>query len=130
MFDILIKRIYEEADLKDGYRILVDRLWPRGISKKKAGLDEWNKAVAPSTETRKFFKHDSAKMDDFKKKYIAELEQSTDVLRFIRLVAEKLTKSNVTLLYGAKDEKLNNAFVLKNWLEEKLNRQSREDAVT
>ncbi len=125
MFDLLIKRIYEEADSKDGYRILVDRLWPRGISKEEAKLDDWNKLIAPSTETRKFFNHDPAKMADFKNKYLAELEQNADAHEFAKLVGEKIEKSNVTLLYGAKDVKHNNAVVLKDWIEEQWKVQGR-----
>lgn len=103
------KRIYEAPERSDGYRILVDRLWPRGISKEKAAVDEWNKIIAPSPELRKFFSHKTDLFDTFKKLYIEELKtQKVELTRIKTLTANQ----NVTLLFGAKDEQHNQAVVL------------------
>ena len=120
MHVLQIKRIYEKPDFNDGYRILVDRLWPRGIRKDEARLDDWAKPITPSTEIRKAFAHDPANMDIFREIYISELNQNPAADEFLTLVAEKLRKSNVTLLYGAKDEKYNHAVILKDWIKEKM----------
>lgn len=103
------KRIYEAPEKSDGYRILVDRLWPRGISKEKVTIDEWNKNIAPSPELRKFFSHKTDLFDTFKKLYIEELKtQKVELTRIKTLTANQ----NVTLLFGAKDEQHNQAVVL------------------
>lgn len=111
---IKIKRIYEEASVDDGIRILVDRLWPRGISKKEANLDEWLKEIGPSTELRKWFNHDSDNFMEFKKKYKEELKHGDHKEALEKL--EDLIKSNhgqqITLLFGAKNEEENQAVVL------------------
>lgn len=107
---INLKRIYEPYSKSDGYRILVDRLWPRGISKEKAKLDIWLKDIAPSTELRKWFNHDPRKWTDFKKKYKTELEDKREYLKEIKK-ADKEHKV-VTVLYGAKDEEHNEAVVI------------------
>jgi uncharacterized protein YeaO (DUF488 family) len=104
-----IKRVYEPATKEDGKRILVDRLWPRGISKEKAKLDLWLKEIAPSTELRKWFNHDPKKWAEFKKRYVAELKKKKDLLNQI--------PKNATIIYAAKDEKHNEALVLKNFLD-------------
>lgn len=119
MFSILTKRIYEKPDNKDGYRVLVDRLWPRGISKDEAKLDEWVKEIAPSNELRKSFDHQPEKMPEFKKKYLDEIEGNELAEEFRSSILEELNKGTVTLLYGAKDEENNNAVVLKEWIEKK-----------
>ena len=119
MFSILTKRIYEKPDNKDGYRVLVDRLWPRGISKDEAKLDEWVKEIAPSNELRKSFDHQPEKMPEFKKKYLDEIEGNELAEEFRSSILEELSKGTVTLLYGAKDEENNNAVVLKEWIEKK-----------
>lgn len=119
MFSILTKRIYEKPDNKDGYRVLVDRLWPRGISKDEAKLDEWVKEIAPSNELRKSFDHQPEKMAEFKKKYLDEIEGNELAEEFRSSILEELNKGTVTLLYGAKDEENNNAVVLKEWIEKK-----------
>lgn len=106
---ITIKRVYLEADPTDGFRILVDRLWPRGLSKERARVDLWLKEVAPSTELRKWFQHDPAKWTEFQKRYKQELKSKGDQLDIIK---EKLHHGPVTLLYGAKDEEHNEAAVL------------------
>ncbi len=108
---ITIKRIYDKPEKKDGYRILVDRLWPRGLSKEKAKIDLWLKEIAPSDKLRKWFSHDLKKWDDFKKKYKIELNNKLELIQNIKQI-EKEEKA-VILLYSAKDEQYNNAVVLK-----------------
>ncbi|MBP1765635.1 MAG: yeaO [Firmicutes bacterium] len=120
MHKLQIKRIYEEPNPSDGYRILIDRLWPRGISKNEAKVDDWAKSITPSTEIRKEFNHEPARMEVFRVKYIAELDDNPETAKFVDFLAEKLKQTNVTLLYGAKDEKVNHAVILQDWLEEKL----------
>lgn len=114
---ITIKRIYETPAENDGYRVLIDRLWPRGISKKKAKLDEWNQKVAPSTELRKWFGHQPEKFLDFTKKYKLELESQKEELTRLRTIAEQ---QPLTLLYAAKETKINHANILKSILTQKL----------
>ena len=106
---IKIKRVYEPPDQDDGTRILVDRLWPRGLTKEKASVDVWLKDIAPSTELRKWFDHDPIKWEEFKKRYLGELKEKSEQ---IRLLKQELDKGVVTLVYGAKDEKHNEALVL------------------
>lgn len=107
---ITLKRIYEPYDKKDGYRVLVDRLWPRGISKERAHLDLWLKGIAPSTELRKWFNHDPKNWSEFQKRYRAEIEANKNDLATLK----KIVKENktVTVLYGAKDKEHNEAIVL------------------
>ena len=105
-----LKRAYEPATEDDGVRILVDRLWPRGVSKAKAALDDWMKDVAPSTELRKRFGHDAARWTGFERRYRTELAQHAAELDRIRALAKKRT---VTLVYGARDEAHNEAVVLR-----------------
>ena len=119
MNDLRIKRIYLSSEKEDGYRLLIDRLWPRGISKVKANLDEWDKTVAPSSEIREWFGHEDEKFPEFEKKYRVELEHNQDAAQFAKHVKELLKTSNVTLLYGAKNETCNQAVVLKDWIMEK-----------
>src|ERR1700739_412382 len=107
--NIRIKRVYEEPNEADGTRILVDRLWPRGLTKEKARVDLWLKDVAPSTELRKWFAHDPEKWSEFQKRYRAELARNRE---HVLLLQEAAAKGPVTLLYGAKDEKQNEAIVL------------------
>lgn len=116
MNSILIKRIYEDASEDDGYRILVDRLWPRGISKQRAKLDEWEKIIAPSTELRKWFGHKAERFEEFAKLYKEELRLQNEELERLRKIAEK---ERVTLLYAAKDTQINHAIILRNILIEK-----------
>lgn len=115
MKTIQIKRVYDEALSSDGYRLLIDRIWPRGVSKEEAKLDEWNKDLAPSTELRKWFDHDPDKFEDFSKEYKKELKFNLEDLKSIR---ERAKTKTVTLLYGAKDTKYNQAVVLKEVLED------------
>ncbi|WP_207515721.1 DUF488 domain-containing protein [Longitalea luteola] len=106
---IALKRIYEPIESKDGYRILVDRLWPRGIKKEEAHIDAWLKEVAPSTELRKWFHNGEGSFADFKKKYLAELKDNP-ALKELRTLFKEHKK--ITLLYAAKDEKNNHAQIL------------------
>lgn len=111
-----LERIYTKPADLDGYRILVDRLWPRGISKIRAALDMWDKAVAPSTELREWFNHVPARFPEFQTKYLAELDQNPATKALVSLVADKLKTENVILLYGAKDQKHNQAVIIYNYL--------------
>ena len=117
MQPIVIKRVYEDASENDGYRILVDRLWPRGVSKEKAKLDEWDKNIAPSTELRKWFDHKEERLQEFAIRYKEELLQQEEELNRLRKIA---TTKKITLLYGAKDPVINQAIVLKNILNRTL----------
>ena len=109
-----LKRAYEPASKDDGFRVLVERLWPRGVTKSKARLDLWLKDVAPSRELRKWFGHDPAKWAEFQKRYRAELRQHRDAIRFLR---DKAATGTVTLVYGSKDEQHNAAVALKRAVE-------------
>ena len=111
--NLKLKRAYEPADADDGRRILVDRLWPRGVSKAQAALDEWDKDLAPSTELRKWFGHDPARWDEFRRRYREELGQHAQRVEQLR----GLTRQGpVTLVYGARDQQHNEAVVLRNVL--------------
>ncbi|MDV4343828.1 DUF488 domain-containing protein [Methanoculleus sp. YWC-01] len=112
---IRTKRIYEEPSVDDGVRVLVDRIWPRGISKEKALLDRWEKDLAPSGELRRWFGHDPAKWEEFLRRYRAELEGKAEALARLRREADEGT---ITLLYAARDETHNNALALKRYIEE------------
>ncbi len=120
MNNIKIKRVYAGPSEEDGYRILADRLWPRGITKKKINIGKWAKEIAPSTELRKTFKHDPETMDEFKIRYYFELDNNEHADEFINLIKDKLNEGNVTLLYAAKNEEYNHANVLKEWIEERI----------
>jgi uncharacterized protein YeaO (DUF488 family) len=111
---IQLKRVYEKPSRKDGVRILVDRLWPRGLSKERAAVKLWLKDAAPSTELRKWFGHDPTKWKQFQSRYRNELRSKKEALNLLK---QKCEKHTVTLLYGARDEKHNEALVLKNILE-------------
>ena len=108
-----LKRVYEKPSKDDGRRILVDRLWPRGLTKEKANVDLWLKEIAPSTSLRKWFDHDPGKWKEFQKRYQQELNNNKEQ---VALLKEQLKKGAVTLVYGAKDEEHNEALVLKEWL--------------
>lgn len=107
---IQIKRVYEKAEKSDGYRILVDRLWPRGISKENAKIDLWLRDISPSHELRKWFHHKEQKWEEFEKKYKEELKEKKEFIKQIKEIEKK--EKMVTLLFGAKDEEHNNAMVL------------------
>jgi uncharacterized protein YeaO (DUF488 family) len=114
---ITIKRIYDPVSEDDGKRILVDRLWPRGVKKEKAAIDEWLKDIAPSDELRKWFSHDSSKWQEFKNRYKMELK-GKDKSEFIEHLRKIARKGKITLLFSAKDIVHNNAVALKELLEE------------
>jgi len=112
--DLKTKRVYEQPKETDGYRVLVDRVWPRGMSKKKANIDLWLKDIAPSSELRKWFSHDREKWPEFKDRYFRELQEKPKLLKSIR---DKAKEGRVTLVYGAKDEQFNNAVCLKEFID-------------
>jgi uncharacterized protein YeaO (DUF488 family) len=111
---VRIKRAYEPADAGDGYRVLVDRLWPRGVKREDARLDEWARELAPSAELRRWFGHEPARFEEFRARYTAELEAQADKLEELRRRAREGT---LTLVYGARDTEHNDAVVLSELLE-------------
>ena len=112
---VKVKRVYAPLDPKDGYRVLVDRLWPRGLKKTDLALDEWCRELAPSTDLRKWFNHEVEKWPDFKKKYQAELKAPVAV-EILKKLKAKSKRGTVTLLYSAHDEEHNQAVVLQDYL--------------
>jgi uncharacterized protein YeaO (DUF488 family) len=114
MSEIRLKRVYEPASPDDGPRILVERLWPRGVSKEHAALDSWAKDVAPSRELRLWFHHDPARWDEFQKRYRAELHENKDAVEELR---RRCRSGPVTFIYASHDEQHNGALVLKDYLE-------------
>jgi len=116
-FSIRVKRIYESPNPDDGFRILIDRLWPRGIKKDDAKIDLWLKEIAPSDSLRKWFNHDSEKWEEFKSRYVKELDQNQDL---VAQLARHVRKGTVTFLFSAKDKSYNNAVALReNFLDRK-----------
>ena len=111
---IKLKRVYEKPEDTDGVRILVERLWPRGLSKEKAKVDIWLKDAAPSTDLRKWFSHDPEKWEEFRKRYYSELENKHDVVKQLIDLKEK---ENITFVYASKEENHNNAVALKEYAE-------------
>lgn len=120
MNELRYKRIYETPAETDGFRVLVDKLWPRGMKKENAKIDLWAKEITPSDGLRRWFSHTPEKYDEFKKRYRQELSENSASQEFKDLCVQKLQDHNVTLLYGAKSEKCNHAVVLKEWLEEHM----------
>lgn len=119
--ELKLERIYTKPADLDGYRILVDRIWPRGISKVNAHLDKWLKEIAPSKELRQWFNHDVARYPEFKERYLAELAATPAYYNSLKaLVSEQLQNQNVIILYGAKDEKHNQAVILYDKLKQDL----------
>jgi uncharacterized protein YeaO (DUF488 family) len=114
---ITIKRVYESFDARDGTRLLVERLWPRGMRKESLRLDGWLKDVAPSDDLRRWFGHDPAKWDEFRRRYAAELDHQPAAWQPI---LEAVQRGDVTLLYSAHDTEHNNAVALKAYLEQQL----------
>ncbi|WP_072499605.1 DUF488 domain-containing protein [Olsenella phocaeensis] len=114
MAQVSIKRVYEDASESDGFRVLVDRLWPRGMSKERLHPDLWAKGLAPSNEARKEFAHKAENFQSFRTRYLMELDQSDEAAA---LAAELLSHEVVTLLYAAKDPEVNHAVILRDWLE-------------
>jgi uncharacterized protein YeaO (DUF488 family) len=115
---IRIERVYDSPKEVDSFRILVDRLWPRGLSKEKVRIDLWQKDIAPSNSLRKWFGHDEKKWDEFKQKYFKELDKNNDKVNTIIKIAKE--QNSITLLYGSKEERFNNAVALKEYLKEKI----------
>ncbi len=111
---IRIKRVYEGAERTDGRRLLVDRLWPRGLSKEKAAVDFWAKDVAPSNELRRWYGHAPEKWPEFKRRYFAELDANGESVAQLR---REMGRGSVTLLFGSTETQLNNAVALKEYLE-------------
>lgn len=114
---IRTKRIYEPPATDDGFRILVDRLWPRGLTKDKAKVDLWVKEIAPSHELRKWYGHDPTKWAEFKKRYFKEIENKKEL---IDLIAQKIKKGTTTFLFSSQEQKLNNAAALKDFFQKKF----------
>jgi uncharacterized protein YeaO (DUF488 family) len=119
MIRVKLKRVYDPPDRTDGTRFLVERLWPRGISKERAELDGWLKEAAPSDVLRRWYGHDTAKWNEFRRRYFAELAGKPGVLDPI---IETVRKGTVTLVFAAKDPRLSNARALKEYLEESTKR--------
>jgi uncharacterized protein YeaO (DUF488 family) len=119
---IKIERIYNnpKGDNNDGTRILVDRLWPRGLSKDKVKVDLWEKYIAPSNSLRKWFNHDEKKWNEFKRRYFKELDQKKKLVNMILGKEKEESSTTITLLYSTKEDEFNNAVALKEYLEEKI----------
>jgi uncharacterized protein YeaO (DUF488 family) len=114
---IKVERIYNNPRGNSTFRILVDRLWPRGLSKDKVKVDLWQKDIAPSNSLRRWFSHDERKWHEFKHRYFKELEKNAE---FVSTIIDRAKEEPITLLYGAKEEKFNNAMALKEYLEDKI----------
>jgi uncharacterized protein YeaO (DUF488 family) len=114
---ITVKRVYDPPSEEDGERILVDRLWPRGVTKDAARLSSWLKELGPTSELRKWFSHDPSRWEEFQRRYVREL-QSLDKQSLLRDLAERSRHGVVTLIFGAKDRERNNAVVLKKLIKE------------
>ncbi len=119
---IKIKRIYDPPAEDDCFRILVDRLWPRGLSKEKAKVDLWLKEIAPSNELRKWYAHDPKKWAEFRKRYFNDLDTKREL---VNQIVRKTKEGDVTLLYSSKEEKINNAVALKEYIEKQKKGGSR-----
>ena len=113
---IRLKRVYDSPAVEDGFRVLVERLWPRGIKKAEAHIDVWMKEIAPSTDLRKWFAHDPAKWEEFSKRYEKELDENSEL---VNILEQKSRQTTVTLIYAAHDVRHNSAFVLKRIIEKK-----------
>ena len=113
---VRVKRVYEEPASRDGLRVLVDRLWPRGLSKERAGVSKWLKEAGPSTGLRKWFDHDPDRWEEFKRRYLVELEQGDTLNTLVDLARRR----RITLLFGSREERCNNAMALKGFIESSL----------
>ena len=111
---IKTRRIYDKPDADDGFRILVDRIWPRGLKKNDVKIDLWQKDIGPSSALRKWFNHDQRKWNEFKRRYYEELKNRKEI---VKLFLEKAEQGTITLLYSSKEEKYNNAIALKEYLQ-------------
>lgn len=112
---IILKRIYDKPDVEDGLRILVERLLPRGLSKKDAKVDQWVKGAAPSTELRKWFGHDASKWKEFRKRYYQELDKKPDVVEKLLKILKR--NEQITFVFASRERKYNNSAALKDYLE-------------
>jgi uncharacterized protein YeaO (DUF488 family) len=125
---IRVQRIYDNPKGRNNndndFRILVDRLWPRGLSKDKVKVDLWKKDIAPSNLLRKWFNHDEKKWNEFKRNYFKELDQKSELINVILRKEKEKTSSTITLLYGTKEDKFNNATALTEYIEEKIKEYS------
>jgi len=125
---IRVQRIYDNPKGRNNndndFRILVDRLWPRGLSKDKVKVDLWKKDIAPSNLLRKWFNHDEKKWNEFKRNYFKELDKKSELINVILRKEKEKTSSTITLLYGTKEDKFNNATALREYLEEKIKEYS------
>lgn len=119
---IKLKRAYEEAGSEDGERILVERLWPRGVTKERAAIDLWLKEIAPSPELRSWYGHEVTKWHEFRRRYLAELKDKEDL---IKLLQERHRAGTITFVYAARDEEHNSALVLKGFVEERRKKARR-----
>lgn len=119
MNKIICKRIYDIPTETDGFRVLVDRLWPRGIKKECAAVDLWAKEIAPTIELRKWFGHSAESFEEFSFLYRAELDENPYTEEFLKMIEEKLRADNITLLYAARDKNCNHAILLLKWIDEK-----------
>lgn len=118
--DIRIKRVYEPYESSDGYRVLVDRLWPRGLTKERVHYDLWAKFLAPSTEARRAFGHKAENFAAFKARYLAELDANSQAIDWARTLATNPPAQTITLLYAARDPQINHAVVLDAWLAQEI----------
>jgi uncharacterized protein YeaO (DUF488 family) len=117
---VRLKRAYEPAATSDGYRVLIDRLWPRGLARRDARLDEWTRELAPSTELRRWFAHDPTRFDEFRRRYTEELEAREGKLRELR---KRACQETVTLVYAARDTEHKDAVVLAEVLQRRMHSQ-------
>jgi uncharacterized protein YeaO (DUF488 family) len=123
--DVRLKRVYEPAAPADGYRVLIDRLWPRGVSRERAALDEWERELPPSTELRRWFNHEPSRFEEFRRRYVAELRSHRSRIATLRRRAREGT---VTLVYSARDTEHNDAVVLAEVLKRGLPRAANSPA--
>lgn len=115
-----LKRAYDAAEPSDGYRVLVDRLWPRGISRTRLALDAWLKELAPSDELRRFFAHDVSRFEEFARRYSEEIRSRPGVTAVLDELARRASDGDVTLVFAARDESHNNAAVLRSEIERRI----------
>ena len=113
-FDLQVKRVYDEPQETDGLRILVDRMWPRGLAASEAQIDSWPKTLAPSTELRKWYQHDAPKWNEFRRRYFKELEANSELLDAL---VEEVQNRRATFLFSSREQLLNNAHALKEYIE-------------
>ncbi len=111
---IQLKRAYDKPKKTDGFRVLIDRVWPRGVRKEELKVDEWPRALAPSTELRQWFGHNPAKWDEFRKRYFKELDAHPDEVGKLR---KKMREGPLTIVFGSREQRFNNAAALKEYLE-------------